>query len=97
MTNEPKAVRRMWEGGPLRSWSPTKTTLATLAHARGGFVGSYACDLCRRSCDGVYSLKEEQKWLCGACKSKRRPSFQGHEAANPVHPVAVCSEQGGRR
>jgi ribosomal protein S27AE len=62
-------IRRMWEGGPLRNWSDRKTTLTPMSHNRGGFVGTYVCERCLGSCDGVYLAREEQRWLCGACKT----------------------------
>ena len=68
-TGQRVSLQREWAGGPLRNWSATKTTRTPLGHARGGFVGSYACDLCLRTCDGVYWLREAQRWLCGACKN----------------------------
>ena len=62
-------IRRMWEGGPLRNWSDRKTTLTPMSHNRGGFVGAYVCERCLGSCDGVYLVREEQSWLCGACRA----------------------------
>jgi hypothetical protein len=62
-------IRRMWEGGPLRNWSDRKATLSPMSHNRGGFVGAYVCERCLGSCDGVYLVREEQSWLCGACKT----------------------------
>ena len=74
------SLQRMWAGGPLRNWSPAKTTRTPLGHSRRGFVGSYACDLCLRTCDGVYWLREEQTWLCGACKNALRKANRGNQA-----------------
>lgn len=51
------------------NWSDRKTTLTPMSHNRGGFVGAYVCERCLRSCDGVYLVREEQSWLCGACKT----------------------------
>ncbi len=68
------AVKRMWDGGPFRRWSATKTTHTPMGYAMGGFVGSYVCGECYEPCDGVYLVREEQNWLCGACKEAVRPS-----------------------
>jgi len=42
---------------------------APMSHNRGGFLGAYVCERCLGSCDGVYLAREEQRWLCGACKT----------------------------
>lgn len=63
-----QVVIRMWSGGPFRHWSATKSSLAPMGYATGGFVGSYVCGLCKRSCEGVYLVREEHSWLCGGCK-----------------------------
>jgi hypothetical protein len=72
-------VKRMWEGGPLRNWSPSHTSLAPMVYAKGGYVGSYVCDQCQRSCDGVYCTDGEQagqkRWVCGGCKPEYRPAW----------------------
>lgn len=75
-------VIRMWEGGPLRYWSLSKTTKTTSTYAQGCFAGSYVCDQCLESCDGVYELREEQRWLCGACKRGTGPSAK-QSTSNP--------------
>ena len=62
-------VRQMWDGGPLRRWSPTKTPQTPMGYSTG-FVGSYVCGQCLESCEGVYRLREPEKWVCGACKRK---------------------------
>ncbi len=89
-------VKPMWEGGPLGRWSASKTTLTPMRYAKGGFVGSYVCAGCREPCDGVYLVREEQKWLCGPCKSKLQPSGKRHEALNPVQRLGGDSTQDGR-
>jgi hypothetical protein len=66
-------VRRMWEGGPLRQWSAKRTNTTGLALGHGGFAGSYVCDGCQRSVDGLYDVREAKKWLCGACREARKP------------------------
>jgi len=65
-------IRAMWQGGPFRRWSPSKTTQTTIGYARGGFVGSYVCSGCWKPSDGVYHAKEDQKWLCGPCRKRVR-------------------------
>jgi hypothetical protein len=62
-------VRQMWEGGPLRRWSKAKTPQTPMGHSTG-FVGSYVCGQCLESCEGVYRLREPEKWVCGQCKRK---------------------------
>ena len=86
----------MWERGPLRHWSATKTTLTPMGYAEGGFVGSYVCAGCRKPCGGVYLVREEQRWLCGQCKSKVQPFDLGREAAKAIRPQGVENAQGGR-
>ena len=66
-------IRQMWDFGPLRRWSPTKTTQTPLGYSVG-FVGSYICERCSEPCDGVYRLREPKKWVCGDCKRTVRPS-----------------------
>lgn len=67
-TKQTQGVIRMWSGGPFRHWSAIKSSLAPMGYATGGFVGSYVCGQCKRSCEGVYLVREEQEWLCGVCK-----------------------------
>jgi hypothetical protein len=66
-------VQKMWEGGPLRSWSPIKTSKTPIGY-KNGFVGSYVCGRCGKPCDGVYPLEEPSIWLCGPCKTAMRPA-----------------------
>lgn len=75
MTTEiPEVITKsMWNGGPFRRWSLSKTTVTPI-RAKSGFVGSYVCAWCLTPCDGVYLAREEQKWLCGPCKSKGPPA-----------------------
>jgi hypothetical protein len=62
-------IKRMWEGGPLRQWSAERPLKGKwIAYATGGFAGCYVCEWCQESADGVYFVREPQKWLCGACK-----------------------------
>ena len=78
LTQKPEvSVKAMWEGGPLRRWSATKANLTPMGHAEDGFVGSYVCAECRQPCDGVYFVREEQRWLCGPCKSRVQPTDAG--------------------
>ena len=66
-------IRRMWPGGPLRQWSGTRpATGKWISFAAGGYAGSYVCDECQRSVDGVYRVVGAQKWLCGACRKAVR-------------------------
>jgi hypothetical protein len=60
-------VRQMWKGGPLRKWSPTKSSTTPDSY-KVGFVGSYVCARCQQPCDGVYPVRALTKWLCGPCK-----------------------------
>ena len=62
-------TRQMWNGGPLRRWSATKSTKTPIGYS-DGFVGSYVCAECLESCEGVYRVREPLKWLCGACRNK---------------------------
>jgi hypothetical protein len=66
-------VRRMWPGGPLRRWSQVKTPQTPLGYSEG-FAGAYICGQCLEPCEGVYRLREPQKWVCGSCKRKLEPS-----------------------
>jgi hypothetical protein len=66
-------IRQMWQSGPLRRWSRTKTTQTPLGYFEG-FVGSYVCARCSEPCEGVYRLREPKKWVCGPCKRKLKPS-----------------------
>lgn len=98
LTQKPEGgLKAMWGCGPLRRWSASKSTLTPMGYAEGGFVGSYACGQCRKPCDGVYFVREEQKWLCGPCKSKVRPPGVGLEAANPMRLLGGKPEQEGWR
>jgi hypothetical protein len=63
------SVQPMWNGGPLRRWSATKTTKTPVGYSEG-FVGSYVCASCMESCEGVYRFREPVAWLCGACRKK---------------------------
>ncbi len=65
----------MWESGPLREWSGADKRPKShfIPYAKGGYVGAYACERCCGPCDGVYLVREEQRWLCGACKEAFRP------------------------
>jgi hypothetical protein len=78
-TNVNVVLKRMWPGGPLRRWSPTNAPLAPMVYAKGRYVGAYICDLCERSCDGVYCVDGEQggpkRWVCGGCKPEYRPAW----------------------
>ena len=76
-------VIRMWEGGPLRYWSLSKTSKTPSTYAQGCFAGSYVCDRCLESCDGVYALREEQRWLCGACKRETGHAKRNREGVQP--------------
>jgi hypothetical protein len=71
-TSRQPEVRQMWESGPLRRWSPTKTTQTPLGYSEG-FVGSYVCAQCSEPSEGVYRLREPKKWVCGLCKRTARP------------------------
>ena len=86
----------MWQGGPLRQWSAFKTTLTPMSYAEGGFVGSYVCGQCLASSSGVYLVREEQKWLCGRCKSKVQPPGTGSAATNSMQQLGHSSQQDGR-
>jgi hypothetical protein len=75
LTQKPDVrIKAMWDCGPLRRWSTSKTTLTPMGYAKGGFVGAYVCWRCRTPCDGLYLVREgpgeELKWLCGPCKSR---------------------------
>ena len=96
-TKSEASIRTMWEGGPLRRWSASKTTLTTMGDAGGGFVGSYVCAGCRTPCDGVYLVREEQKWLCGRCKSKVQVPGKIPGTANFMQRLERTPAQGGRR
>lgn len=61
--------RRMWRGGPLIEWSASKGN-SRLAHASGGYVGSYICDQCEKPAEnGVYRTAPGF-WVCEKCKNR---------------------------
>ena len=69
MPERPKIeIKRMWDGGPLREWSPSNPDHHLMYYAKGGYVGSYVCDFCRNPCNGVYHIKNSDSWTCGSCK-----------------------------
>ena len=87
------SVRAMWGTGPLRRWSPSKTTYTPMSHAEGGFVGSYICAGCWELFDGLYLVREEQKWLCGPCKRKVQPLDTERKSVSPVQQIVGDHEQ----
>lgn len=91
------SIRAMWEGGPLRQWSASKTTLTPMGYAEGGFVGSYVCGQCLATSSGVYLVREEQKWLCGPCKSKIQLPGEVLGTTNLMQRLERDPAQGGRR
>jgi hypothetical protein len=74
-TNANVVRRRMWPGGPLRNWSPTQASAASMLYAKGGYVGGYVCDLCQRTSPGAYHARG--LWLCGGCKDGRKNPIEG--------------------
>jgi hypothetical protein len=74
-TTKDVELRRMWDGGPLRRWSPKPPfegragSWMTHAGAIGGYVASsYVCEECREWTVGVYYYGG--KWVCEGCKNK---------------------------
>jgi hypothetical protein len=69
-------IRRMWSGGPLRQWSPSKIRPRSgfITCSFGGHSGEYVCDECSLVSDGVYFVRPG-RWLCGACKTNLRESL----------------------
>lgn len=88
---EHAAIRQMWQGGPLRNWSESKTALTPIRHVEG-FVGSYACSSCRKTCNGVYRVREDFSWLCGPCKEMSKRRSEDHRKDGGVPRMAT----GGR-
>jgi hypothetical protein len=72
-TTEEPEHRIMWEGGPARRFSETRTSLTSMPYANGGFVGNYVCGVCNEACGGVYAAKLPSRhagmWICGACRN----------------------------
>ena len=91
------SIRAMWEGGPLRQWSASKTTLTPMGYAESGFVGSYICGQCLATSSGVYFVREDQKWLCAPCKCKIQSSGTEREAAKAMRPLGGDTEQDEQR
>jgi hypothetical protein len=91
------SIRAMWEGGPLRQWSSSKTTLTPTGYAEGGFAGSYVCGQCLATSSGVYRVREEQKWLCAPCKSTASLPGNVPGTANFMQRLERHPAQGGRR
>jgi hypothetical protein len=94
---ESSVPKPMWNGGPIRMWSARKTSQAPMSYADGGFVGSYVCTGSWEPCDGLYLVREEQKWLCGPCKRTIRPLDAGRESVKPVQPLEGDPAQDGAR
>src|SRR5713101_8380706 len=67
-------VKRMWPGGPLRRWSPSKCS-GGIVYATGGYVLAYVCEDCRRALVGVYRVRvgADVVWVCRGCREKREP------------------------
>jgi hypothetical protein len=65
-------IKRMWDGGPLRQWSPDNPTRNFMSYGKGGYVGSYVCDFCQNTCDGLYRVKNSDSWTCGSCRKQRK-------------------------
>jgi len=68
-------LRRMWDGGPLRQFGETQASCHYVAYSSPfltGYAGSYVCDGCLRPSPGVCRVRQESKWLCGACKEQMR-------------------------
>jgi len=65
------AIRRMWEGGPLRQVAETPVSPVYRAYVCGGsrctFAGRYVCDGCMEPAIGVYRQKRSGLWVCRGC------------------------------
>jgi hypothetical protein len=68
-TPEPEH-RVMWENGPTRRFSDSRTSMP---YDKGGFVGNYVCQVCNDPCQGVYIAKSSSRnagrWICGDCRN----------------------------
>ncbi len=76
----PVEHRRMWEGGPLRQFSPERNTTCKMYYESPGlkgYVGAYVCDGCGEPSPGIYSPHHpHRKWLCAACKRVPEPTAE---------------------
>jgi len=76
--------KRMWQGGPLREWSETKTPATSMSYGKVGYAGRYGCDRCLKAVNGVYLVQETSSsagmWLCSDCRQNVRPKQAQPEA-----------------
>ena len=65
MSEEIVPTRRMWEGGPVRQFSESRTKGGWMPLNSGGFAGPYVCSRCHSAVSGVYG--PTQGWICADC------------------------------
>ena len=65
MSEEIVPTRRMWEGGPVRQFSESRTKAGWMPLNSGGFAGPYVCSRCHSAVSGVYG--PTQGWICAEC------------------------------
>ena len=63
-------IRRMWQGGPLRQCSEKRPSNSWISYGSGGYAGSYVCDRCGETGDGVYRVAHA-RWWCGGCRKQK--------------------------
>ena len=86
----------MWEGGPLREWSGADKRPSShfIPYNRGGYVGSYVCERCRMTCDGVYEARNAHattEWLCGGCKEGVTTKQEQPAQLRRAHTVSAAA------
>jgi hypothetical protein len=97
----PVGVAHMWSGGPLRRFSLQaergkggwmryeSKNLDSTGCALKGFVGPYVCEVCLKTCTGVYRVGD--LWPGGCCRDqarKGRRMAQVRECGFPLREVA---------
>ena len=72
--------KRMWENGPSRQFSLTRSSASWTPCATGGYVGMYVCDTCKKPVSGIYGAGRGP-WVCADCRRRAKPlppSGKGH-------------------
>ena len=72
-------IRRMWSSGPLRLFCsgntrPSGNFIPYASKNLGGYAGSYVCESCRKTCDGVYRVGNQ--WLGGCCRKSKEETAE---------------------
>ncbi len=60
----------MWQGGPLRNFSPTRPRSSWIPLADGGYGGPYVCKGCQNDVIGLYQTSDG--WMCSRCRGEAK-------------------------